>query len=234
MMTDSKNYHGTTADKTPAVAARLDQIHGPRRWRSHGPPLDELVATILSQHTSDTNTARAFASLRSTFNDWDEVRTAPVDRVEQAIRVGGLAAIKARRIKGILSGVFAEHGRTNIDHLQQMPLDQARRWLVTLHGVGPKTAACVLLFSLGKPALPVDTHVHRVARRIGLIGPNVSADAAHAILETGLGADRDRIYAFHMNTIAHGRMICKARLPRCEQCGLVDLCDYGQARFSDA
>jgi endonuclease-3 len=233
MLTDSNSHHGRIEDKTLAVAARLDQLYGPRPWRSHGPPLDELVATILSQHTSDTNTARAFASLSSTFKDWDEVRTAPVDRVEHAIRVGGLAAIKARRIKGILNDVFAEHGQTNIDHLQQMPLDQAHRWLVALHGVGPKIAACVLLFSLGKPALPVDTHVHRVARRIGLIGAKVSADAAHAILETSLGADRDRIYAFHMNTIAHGRMICKARLPRCEQCDLVDLCDYAQARLSD-
>lgn len=232
-MTGSHNQHARAEDKLLRVAERLDQLYGPRRWRSHGPPLDELVATILSQHTSDANTARAFASLKSTFNGWDEVRTAPVDSIEHAIRVGGLAAIKAPRIKGILNDVFAEHGQTNIDHLQQMPLDEARRWLVTLHGVGPKTAACVLLFSLGKPALPVDTHVHRVARRIGLIGPKVSADAAHAILETGLGADRDRIYAFHMNTIAHGRMVCKARFPRCEQCGLVDLCDYGRARLSD-
>ncbi len=222
------------SEKTLTVAERLDQLYGPRRWRSHGPPLDELVATILSQHTSDTNTARAFASLSSTFDSWDDVREAPVEQIEHAIRSGGLATVKARRIKDMLQEIFAEHGQTNLDHLTTMPLAEARQWLLGRHGVGPKTAACVLLFSLGLPAMPVDTHVHRVAGRIGLIGSTVSAEAAHAVLEDALGGDRDHVYAFHMNAITHGRTICRARSPRCERCGLSDLCDYVKTRASDA
>ncbi|HEV2106931.1 MAG TPA: hypothetical protein VGR16_01565 [Thermomicrobiales bacterium] len=218
------------SEKTLTVAERLDQLYGRRRWRSHGPPLDELVATILSQHTSDTNTARAFASLKAAFANWEAVRTAPVGAVANAIRSGGLADIKAPRIQNILGAVHAEREQMDLEHLRHMPLDDARQWLLRLHGVGPKTAACVLLFSLGKPALPVDTHVHRVARRVGLIGPNVTADAAHGELEAALGADRERVYAFHMNAIAHGRLICKARTPACDRCGLADICDYFNTR----
>lgn len=221
-------------EKTLKVARRLDRLYGPRPWRSHGPPLDELVGTVLSQHTSDINTARAFASLKAAFADWEAVRTAPVEAIANAIRSGGLADIKAPRIRNVLSAIHAEREQMDLEHLRHMPLDDARQWLLRLHGVGPKTAACVLLFSLGKPALPVDTHVHRVARRVGLIGSNVSANAAHPVLEAALGADREGVYAFHMNAIAHGRLICKARTPACDRCGLADLCDYFNTRAADA
>ncbi|CAA9557981.1 MAG: Endonuclease III [uncultured Thermomicrobiales bacterium] len=212
--------------KIDAVAATLDAAYGPRRWHAHGDPLDELVATVLSQHTSDTNTARAFASLKAAFPDYEAVRAAPTAAVAAAIRTGGLAQVKAPRIQRILDAIAAEHGALSLALLRGMGLDAARAWLLGLPGVGPKTAACVLLFALGLPALPVDTHVHRVARRLGAIGPQVSAERAHAVLEADLGDDRDRVYAFHLNAIAHGRAVCTARRPSCDRCPLTGCCDY--------
>lgn len=208
------------------VARRLDLAYGPRRWRRHHPPLDELIMTILSQHTSDTNTERAYRSLRARFPTWEAVRVARTGDVADAIRSGGLAEQKAPRIQMVLDAVLAERGALDLDHLAMLPLPEAKSWLTSLHGVGPKTAACVLLFSLGRPALPVDTHVHRVARRLGLIAPEVGAAAAHAILEAMLGADRERVYAFHVTMIAHGRAVCTARRPFCDRCVLTECCDY--------
>ncbi len=208
------------------IADRLDRVYGPRRWQPHLPPLDELVMTVLSQHTSDANTARAFQSLRSRFPTWEAVRRAPTSAVADAIRTGGLADRKAPRIQAILNDILTERGVLDIDHLVDLPLDEARDWLLQLKGVGPKTAACVLLFSLGRPALPVDAHVHRVAKRLALIGPDVGAEAAHALLEADLGGDRDRVYAFHVNMIAHGRAVCTARRPFCERCPLTECCAF--------
>lgn len=212
------------------IAKRLDASYGPRRWHAHGGPLDELIATVLSQHTSDTNTARSVASLKASFPDWEAVRSAETAAVADAIRVGGLAGIKAPRIQAILESILRERGRLDLEHLRVLPLAEARAWLLGLHGVGPKTAACVLLFSLGLPALPVDTHVHRVTRRLGLIGANVDAERAQPILEADLGGDRDRVYAFHLNAIAHGRAVCSARRPACDRCPLTDCCDYFAGR----
>ncbi len=208
------------------IAHRLDQVYGSRRWRPHLRPLDELVMTVLSQHTSDVNTERAFQSLRASFPTWEAVRVAPTSAVADAVRTGGLADRKAPRIQAILNDILAERGVLDLDHLVDLPLAAARDWLLQLNGVGPKTAACVLLFSLGRPALPVDTHVHRVAKRLGLIGSAVGAEAAHALLEADLGADRDRVYAFHVNMIAHGRAVCTARRPFCERCPLKDCCAF--------
>lgn len=215
------------------VAGRLDEKYGRKRWHAHHSPLDELVATILSQHTSDSNTANAFASLKSRFGDWDAVRTAPTAEVEAAIRTGGLAAVKAPRIQNILNQIDDELEALDLEFLRTMPMDDAREWLLALHGVGPKTAACVLLFSLGKPALPVDTHVHRVSLRLGLIGTNVTAEAAHVKLESLLSDKRDVVYSFHLNAIAHGRSVCKARNPRCNQCLLQERCSYVHQREHD-
>lgn len=214
------------AGRTSIITDRLEEVYGSRPWRAHLPPLDELVMTVLSQHTSDTNTARAFRSLREHFPTWAAVRSAPTGTLADAIRSGGLAERKAPRIQAILDAILAERGALNLDHLAVLPLEDARAWLLKLSGVGPKTAACVLLFSLGRPALPVDTHVHRVAKRLGLIGENVTAEAAHRLLEADLGADRDRVYAFHVNMIAHGRAVCTARRPFCERCPLMDCCAY--------
>lgn len=208
------------------VADRLDHAYGRPRWGRHRPPLDELILTVLSQHTSDVNTERAFRKLRDRFPTWELVRTALTAAVADAIHGGGLAELKAPRIQAILSAIQEERGLLDLDHLAGLSLPEARRWLLDLPGVGPKTAACVLLFSFGRPALPVDTHVHRVAGRLGLLPPGTGAVAAHDVLETELGGDRDRVYAFHINLIAHGRAVCRARRPSCERCSLTECCDY--------
>jgi endonuclease-3 len=215
-----------SAAKVRRVAVLLDECYGPRRWRSHGEPVDELVATILSQHTSDLNTERAFASLRSRFPTWQNVIAAPTDSVADAIRCGGLANLKAPRIQAVLLAIRDRFGSFDLSTLAAKSVSDARADLVTLKGVGPKTASCVLLFSLGMPAMPVDTHVHRVSQRLGLISTSTSADAAHGLLERDLGENVDEVYAFHMNVIAHGRTVCLARRPRCERCVLTENCDY--------
>jgi endonuclease-3 len=208
----------------------LDEAHGPHRWRAHGDAVEELIATILSQHTSDANTARAFASLRERFPTWKAVIDAPVDLVADAIRRGGLANIKAPRIQSVLVAIRERFGAFDLGLLASMSVGDARAELVKLKGVGPKTASCVLLFGLGFPAMPVDTHVHRIARRLGVIPATESAEAAHESLERALGENRDEVYAFHLNMIAHGRTVCLARNPRCERCVLTGCCDYFNRR----
>lgn len=208
------------------MSSLLNEAYGPRPWRRHLPPVDELVATILSQHTSDRNTERAFASLRASFPTWHAVISAPTADVADAIRSGGLANQKAPRIQTVLRSIDDRYGGFDLDALATMDIATARAELTSLHGVGPKTASCVLLFSLGMPAIPVDTHVHRVTGRLGLIGPKTSAEQAHGILEAALEGDRDQAYAFHMHLIRHGRSVCIARRPRCELCPLTKVCAY--------
>ena len=225
-MAESSVQTGTLVKRIDRILPLLVEQHGHRTWHSHNDPLDELIATVLSQHTSDINTERAFSSLQHAFPDWEAVRTAPTGEVAIAIRSGGLARIKAPRIQAILDAILTERGSYDLEHLGAMSLTDAQRWLVGLPGVGPKTAACVLLFSLGRPALPVDTHVYRVSKRLGLIGSTVTVETAHLILEAGLGGDRDRVYDFHLTMIAHGRTVCTARRPFCERCSLTEHCDY--------
>lgn len=216
----------TPRQRTGEIDARLRSEYGPRTWKSSGDPVGELVATILSQNTSDLNSMRAFASLRNAFPTWDDVIEAPVSLVAEAIRSGGLANIKAPRIQNVLSNLFAEFPDRSLSELTLLNVSEARDRLTSLPGVGPKTASCVLLFSLGMAAMPVDTHVHRVARRTGMISPKTSADDAHAILERQLNGTRDAAYAFHLNCITHGRQVCTARAPACDRCVIRDLCQY--------
>lgn len=212
-----------TQNPTPDFAlARLREYYGPPAPRHSDGPLAELIQTILSQNTSDVNTERAFASLWARFGDWEAIRAAPATEIADAIRSGGLAQVKAPRIKAVLESIEGDRGELSLDFLAAMPLADARAYLTSLGGVGPKTAACVLLFALGMPALPVDTHVHRVSKRLGLIGPTVSAEAAHAILEAAIPPDE--MYDAHMLLIRHGRVICKAPRPRCAACPLQDVC----------
>ena len=204
------------------VLKRLRERYGePTRFQRQ-PPIDELVMTILSQHTSDLNTERAFASLRSRFPIWDAVITATNAEIADAIRSGGLADVKAPRIRQALIDVREQLGGFDLGFLADMPLDGAREWLTALRGVGPKTASCVLLFSLDRPAMPVDTHVHRVALRLGLVAPRTSAERAHALLEE-IVPDNET-FAAHMLLIQHGRKTCLARRPRCSDCVLVQCC----------
>lgn len=212
--------------KAQAVHQRLMEVYGQPQWRSHLDPISQVTSTIISQNTSDVNRDRAFERLRARFASWEVVRDAPVEAIEEAIRPAGLAQQKAPRIKGALQFITQERGELSLDFLKDLTVDEAKAWLTQIKGIGPKTAAIILLFSLGMPAFPVDTHVHRVTQRLGLIGPKVSAEKAHVILEDLLPPDI--YYPFHLNVIRHGREICHARNPRCEICPLQALCDYYQ------
>jgi len=204
------------------VQARLTRFYGPPPPLQPGDPLVGLISTMLSQHTSDLNSERAMSVLLDRFRDFESVLDAPIEEIEGAIRVGGLATVKARRIKRVLEEIKRDHGTLSLDFLVELSLAEARGYLTSLAGVGPKTAACVLLFDCGRPAIPVDTHVHRVSRRLGLIGSKVSADRAHGELERLVPTEQ--AYQFHVNLIRHGREICKARQPRCPVCPLDDCC----------
>ena len=192
--------------------------YGDFEWKPRHDPISELVWTILSQHTSDTNSERAFNELMSTFGSIDKVANADTVEIERAIRAGGLAKTKAPRIKAILRQLIEELGSFDLSFLRNMPLKDAKAWLTRLKGIGPKTAAIILCFSLGMPAMPVDTHIHRVSKRLGLIGHNVTADNAHDILEAKVKPDD--VFIFHMYLIKHGRQVCKALRPRCDNCVL--------------
>jgi endonuclease-3 len=211
--------------KAQAIHQILLDTYGPPE-RKHLDPVSELVCTILSQNTNDLNRDVAYQALRARFPTWEQVRDAPVEEVIEAIRPAGLANQKGPRIQAALRKITEERGRLDLDFLADMPVEEAKAWLTRMNGVGPKTAAIILLFSLNRPAFPVDTHIHRVTRRLGLIGPKVTAEQAHGILE-GLIAP-EHYYAFHLNLIQHGRLICKAGKPRCELCAIREYCDYYQ------
>jgi endonuclease-3 len=200
----------------------LDE-YGDHPWQPSD-PVGSLVNTILSQNTNDVNRDRAFEQLKEQFPTWEEVRDAELDELVEAIRPAGLGPTKAPRIQEALRRITAERGEISLDFVADLPLEEARAWLLGIPGVGPKTAAIVLLFALGKPAFPVDTHVHRVTRRLGLIPEKTSREKAHDLLEAL--APPDIYYPFHLNVIAHGRAVCHARGPECARCVLQDTCAY--------
>jgi len=204
------------------IARRLRRAYGappaPRRL----PPLDELVLTILSQNTNDTNRDRAYADLRHRLPEWDDVADAPLPVIERAIRSGGLAPTKAPRIRAVLRALRDRGISLDDRALRRIRHDRLYELLVALPGVGPKTAACVLLFSLDRPYFPVDTHVHRVAIRLGLVPPKATAVQTQAQLQAALAAAE--MYVVHMNLIRHGRHVCVALRPICSQCVLNDIC----------
>ena len=187
--------------------------------------MDQLVATVLSQHTSDRNSERAFDSLKRRFGSWEEVAAAPTDEVASAIRSGGLAEQKAPRIKAILEAVREREGDIDLARLNGLSDHEVDGYLRSLPGVGPKTAACVLVFSMGRAAFPIDTHVHRVCRRLGWIPPKASAEAASKQLAPRVPPELR--YHLHVALIDHGRKVCTARTPRCSDCVLLDLCPSG-------
>lgn len=205
-----------------AIRDRLRAAYGRPVLRPHRAPVDELVLTILSQNTNDRNRDVAYARLRERFPSWAAVRDATEDAVEEAIRPGGIARVKARRIQDILRSL----GEDDLAWLATAPLEEAREYLVSLPGVGRKTAACVLLFSFGRPDVPVDTHVFRVGTRLGLFRPGASFDEAHD--EIARVTDPDDAYELHVSLIRHGRRTCTARSPRCDDCVLLRMCPYGR------
>jgi len=221
-------------EKAREVASRLQAVYhavGPDRGAKRQlPPVDELILTLLSQSTTDINSWRGFHALKERFPDWNVAADAPLDVIEDAIRPCGLSRQKAPRIQSILRRLRDEHGWITLDFLADMPPDEALAYLVSFHGVGRKTASCVLLFSLDMPAMPVDTHVLRVAHFLELIPEKVNADDAHNLLECLL--PEELYLPFHVNVIAHGRQTCHARHPACERCPIIDLCPHGQQRLS--
>jgi len=207
-----------------AVNQRLIEYYGFPEWRNPLPPLDELVSTILSQNTNDNNRDRAFQALRRRFPTWELVRDAPEAAVIEAIRPAGLANQKGPRIQAVLREITAERGGLDLEFLQEMETEEAHDWLMRFKGVGPKTTAIVLLFSLGKPAFPVDTHIYRVSGLLGLRPQNMNADQAHVHLQALFSSEA--YYPAHLNMIHLGREICQARKPNCPVCPLQDLCAY--------
>jgi endonuclease III len=214
------------ASRLCAMLRRLEQAYGSPRWTPNHDPLGELIATILSQNTSDVNSDRAFAALRAAFPTWDEVAEAQSDDLATVIHSGGLAKLKGQRIQEILRIIKARQGDLSLDGLMDMPMPAARAFLAEFAGVGPKTIACVLLFACGHPAFPVDTHIHRVATRLGLLPAGCTAERAHAVLEPLIPPAQ--VYAAHVNLIRHGRTVCRSRLPDCQHCCLRTQCPYPQ------
>ncbi len=206
------------------VHQQLIEFYGFPQWRNPLPPIDELVSTILSQNTNDTNRDRAFQALKNRFPTWEEVRDADASLVIETIRPAGLANKKGPRIQNILKEITRQRGELDLSFLNEMSTDEARNWLLQFKGVGPKTAAIVLQFSLEKPAFPVDTHIYRVTGRLGIRPEKMSADQAHDFL-AGL-LPPETYYAAHLNLITLGREICHARNPDCPRCPLQDYCDY--------
>jgi endonuclease-3 len=215
------------ARRAVKVHEKLLAFYGEPIWRNPLPAIDELVSTILSQNTNDINRDRGFDALHLKFPTWEEVRDANTDDVVEAIRVAGLANQKGPRIQQVLKSITAERGSLDLSFLKEMSVDAARDWLTKFKGVGPKTAAIVLCFSLDMPAFPVDTHVYRVTGRIGLRPERMTVEQAHPQLE-GLFPP-ETYYAAHLNIIRLGREICTARKAMCEKCPLVRLCEYGRS-----
>lgn len=206
------------------VHNKLLEVFGEPTWRNPLPAIDELVSTILSQNTNDINRDRAYNSLRAKFPTWEAVRDAKAEDIVNAIRPAGLANQKGPRIQQVLRAITEERGDLDLSFLKDLPLEEARAWLTKFNGVGPKTAAIVLLFSLGRSAFPVDTHIYRVTGRIGLRPEKMTVEQAHPYLESLFPPET--YYAAHLNLIRLGREVCHARKPDCPKCPIIKLCEY--------
>ncbi len=227
-MTDDPYYDHQRALK---VHRTLLDFYGEPEWRNPLPPVDELVSTILSQNTNDVNRDKAFDNLTASFPSWEAARDADEDEVIEAIRIAGLANQKGPRIQSALRQITKQRGELELDFLKESTPEEAMDWLMQFKGVGRKTASIVLLFSLGMPAFPVDTHVHRVSGRLGLRPPKMNADKSHEYLASQL--PEDTYYAAHLNIIRLGREICHARKPNCDVCPLQEYCDYYQTEVKN-
>ena len=209
---------------------RAQEIHqrlllhfGPPEWEKR-PALDELILTILSQNTNDRNRDIAYSTMRENFPTWEDVRTANKNELIESVRYAGLANQKAPRIQGVLNTLHEEKGELSLDFLKEMNPSDVLDWLVSLKGVGPKTASIVMIFSLEMPAFPVDTHIYRVSGRIGLRDIKISAQKAHE--ELAKLYTEDQYGHAHLLLIYLGRRICSARKPKCADCPIYDLCQY--------
>ena len=212
------------------VIRLLSAQYGPFEEEPRLDPAHEVVLTILSQHTSDINSARAFRLLMDRFGSLEAVAKGDVTEIQDAISPGGLARVKAPRIKNVLNLILELNGSLDLSFLREMPLNDAKEWLRQLPGIGPKSAGIILSFSLGRPAMAIDTHIHRVSQRLGLIGPKVSAEKAHDILEAAV--EPEQVFQFHLAFITHGRQVCKAQRPLCVECVVAAGCP-SRERFVD-
>jgi endonuclease-3 len=215
-----------TSDQTfiKAVLDRLNQVYGYPAWREPLPAVDELVSTILSQNTNDVNRDRAFTALRKRFPTWEEVMLAQEEEIIAAVRVAGLANQKGPRIKAVLNQIYQEVGSLDLSFLADLPLEEARDWLLRFKGVGRKTAAIVLQFALNRPAFPVDTHIYRVSGRLGVRPDGMDVKKTHLLMEELI--DPVDYYAGHLNLIRLGRETCHPRKPECPACPVRELCRY--------
>lgn len=218
---DTAAHHRRRRKAAPSIpiddAIRLlTEAYGPFPEEPRLDPIHELTFTILSQHTSDTNSERAFRSLMRRFGSLEAVAEGDVVEIEEAISGGGLAKVKAPRIKEVLGKIIELNGSLDLSFLREMPLPDAKAWLRQLPGIGPKSAGIILSFSLGMPAMAIDTHIYRVSQRLAFIGPKISADKAHDLLEEAV--EPEQVYLFHQALINHGRLVCKAQRPRCQEC----------------
>jgi endonuclease-3 len=215
-------------EKYPEVARIVEGRYGRQKWRKRGTALDSLVGTILSQNTTDANSGRAFENLKMTYNSYEDVMNAPEADLMEVIRIAGLANQKAPRIQRSLRKIYEERGEFDLEFLGDMTADDARDWMTSIKGVGLKTASIVVCFGFDGMAFPVDTHVNRVSQRIGFTPTGTTPDKAHYIMEE-IVPPKD-YFAFHIQLIQHGRDLCKARNPKCDQCPLAHLCDDYQQR----
>lgn len=213
-----------SAESVPYVIQNLRAVYGVPKLERGLDPLDVLIETILSQSTTNANSGRTFENLKRKFPTWEAARRARASSIESAIKLGGLAKQKSVRIKQLLSDIHRRRGSLDLSFLKTCPLDEAREFLSSFKGVGPKTVACTLLFACHRPVFPIDVHIFRIARRLALIPERCSDEEAHRLMEELLPAAR--YYEVHINLIRHGRKVCRPRAPLCEQCCLVDYCQY--------
>ncbi len=224
MRKKASSHSPSIPESIPYIVQNLRAVYGTPKLEQNLDPLDVLIETILSQSTTNANSGRAFDSLRRKFPSWEAMRRARVKSIEAAIRSGGLAKQKSRRIKELLNKIQNRRGSLDLSFLKTAPLEEARQFLASFKGVGPKTVACTLLFAFYRPVFPIDTHIFRIARRLGLIPEKCSDEEAHRLM--GQMIPPKRYYEVHINLIRHGRKICRPREPLCEQCSLIDYCEY--------
>lgn len=213
---------GELTVRAKKVANTLHEVYGSPRHGNKDDPLDELVFIILSQMTTHHSFGRVYDRLKLLFPDWSDVRGLPVEQLAEVIKDAGLSNQKAPRIKAILERVFADFGKVSLAHLGRLSDAEAEQYLTSLPGVGTKTAKCVLMYSLDRAVLPVDTHVWRLSKRLGLVQGELSYSTVHEALENVV-LPEDR-YSFHVNAISHGRAVCLAKKPRCVGCPLMSIC----------
>ncbi len=212
------------SETIPYILQNLKTVYGTPKLESGLDPLDVLIETILSQSTSNVNSDRAFENLKNQFHSWNQARLARVSSIESAIRSGGLAKQKSVRIKKLLIEIYEKRGSLDLSFLETAPLEEAKEFLASFKGVGPKTVACMLLFAYNRPVFPIDTHIFRIGRRLGLIPPRCSDEEAHRLM--GMMIPKKRYYEAHINLIRLGRSVCRPRDPMCQQCCIVDYCEY--------